>query len=218
MSKKPSFPVKTLDKFIELGVTGNIENVRVVTIHEILRVKDSPKGKKGDPLKCSIQLQDPTNTIWIDLWKPEADLPFKLNDVISINEVHSIWDEYHETWQIKSCSRSEVTIHDTGKIPHIPDEVYGEYDTSQHKKPIELGTYSKEKGVGTITVDMPQPPTPDRVVHPYFPGMTIFELRDYHMHEFNGAIRGHIENIIMRKEEAQQKRAFFDALLEAVKK
>ena len=35
---------------------------------------------------------------------------------------------------------------------------------------------------------------------PYFPAMTIFELRDYHLREQNGAIRGHIENIIMAKE------------------
>ena len=186
---KPTFPVKTLDKFIELGVTGNIERVKVVTIHQINRVKDSDKGKgkAGDPLKCSVQLQDPTNAIWIEFWKPEADLPFKINDVISINEVHSIWDDYHETWQIKSCSKSEVTIHDTEQIPHIVDTVMGPYDTSQHKKP-------------DIVIDMPKPPTPDRVVFPYFPGMTIFELRDYHANERQGAIRGHIENLISDRE------------------
>ena len=191
---KPSFPVKTLNKFIELGVTGNIENVTVITIREILRVKTTTKGNSGDPLKCTIQLQDSTGTISMEVWKPEAELPFKLNDVISINEVESDWNDWNETWQIITCSRSEVTIHDPVRIPHIPDVVLGAYDTSQHKQP-------------DIVIDMPKPPTPDRVVFPYFPGMTIFELRDYHMHEKVGAIRGHIENIIMMKE-----------LIEAIKK
>lgn len=70
---------------------------------------------------------------------------------------------------------------------------------------------------GYIIVDIPQPPTPDRVEFPYFPGMTIFELRDYHMHEQNGAIRGHIENIIIAMEASDQRLTIIK-LLEAVKK
>ena len=73
-----------------------------------------------------------------------------------------------------------------------------------------------EKVTGHTVIDMPLPPTPDRVEFPYFPGMTIFELRDYHKHEPNGAIRGHIENIIMRME-ASTERVRIIELLELFK-
>ena len=48
-------------------------------------------------------------------------------------------------------------------------------------------------------VTMPQPPTPDRIEFPFFPNMSVLELRDYHSKEPLGAIRGHIENLISDK-------------------
>jgi len=69
-------------------------------------------------------------------------------------------------------------------IPRIPDTIYGKLPPNKPAPEIK-----------TQTVIIPA--QPDH--RPYFPNMTIFELRDYHLRENNGAIRGHIENIIMAK-------------------
>ena len=67
------------------------------------------------------------------------------------------------------------------EIPRIPDTVYGKLPPN--------------KPAPEIVINIPAQPEQ----RPYFPAMTIFELRDYHLRENNGAIRGHIENIIMAK-------------------
>ena len=78
------------------------------------------------------------------------------------------------------------------KIPRIPDMIY-------------------DKKVKTQTVIIPAQPTDKR---PYFPNMSIFELRDYHLRENNGAIRGHIENIIMMKELTKRVHDLLNVIIE----
>ena len=197
---KPSFPDKPLSRFDDGGVTGNI-TATVIQIKELTRKKDTPKGKAGEPFRCNVQLQDNTAEIWMEVWKPEAELPFKLGDTIYINEVHSEYNEFFKSYQIKSCSRSEVKIIDpSAQRKAATTEFLGKMDEISTKTVPLTADYLNPKGElkkyeGTITVDIPAQPEH----RPYFPAMTIFELRDYHANEKRGEIRGHIENIIEMK-------------------
>ena len=99
----------------------------------------------------------------------------------------------------------------SNKIPRIPDMIYD-------KKGLDPNLPDRPSfPPKTQTVMMPSAPTPDRVEFPYFPDMSILELRDYHMHEPVGAIRGHIENIIMRKEDRIRREEVWKELLEGKK-
>ena len=207
MSKPITYPDKSLSRFKELGVTGNIK-AKVISMDEKFRTNDTAKGKAGSFYKTAIILKDNTGTIGFDRWIPISELPFKLNDLISINEVHSVHDDYNDTWQIKSCSKSEVTIHTDesefiAEAEKIADEhvvvAIGSPLTSKSIGTVELGTYSKEKGAGTITVDMPFNPKAIESEFEYYPEWDIPTLRKKHAKEPQGIIRGHIENLIEGK-------------------
>jgi len=209
MSKPITYPDKSLSRFKELGVTGNIK-AKVISMDEKFRTNDTAKGKAGSFYKTAIILKDNTGTIGFDRWIPISELPFKLNDLISINEVHSVHDDYNDTWQIKSCSKSEVTIH-TDESEFIAE---AEKIADEHVA-VAIASPLTSKSIGTVEVVMPPPvKNPE---WPFFPGMTIFELRAIHIKEPVGAIRGHIENIIMWREDKDQRNQIIK-LLEGMKK
>ncbi len=122
---KAKYPDKSLSKFKELGITGNIR-AKVISMTERFRKNDTLKGKSGSFYKTDITLQDESGTIGFDRWMTIAELPFKINDTITITEVHSAentWDGV-TTFYLKACSRSEVEIID--KIGEAIDEALEE--------------------------------------------------------------------------------------------
>lgn len=214
MSKpKPPMP-KALSRFTaEGGVTGDI-TATVIEIKEVTLKKASKLGKVGDPFRCNVQLQDNTAEIWMEVWVPEADLPFKLNDTISINEVHNEYNEYFKAYQLKTCSRSKVKIvNPSAQRKADTTEFLGKMDEITTNTPIEktfLTTPNPDPKTTSNTQTVIIPAQPEH--RPYFPAMTIFELRDYHLREREGAIRGHIENTIQRKTAEAQRDTIIDLL------
>ena len=169
------------------------------------KLTKSFKGQISNETEKAIQIDVMTTEEIFSTWVPKSALNMEeMNEnylsVTGIQTFHVVqWFLDMKKTEAKDKARKEA---DNTKATFLKTVVSGTIPVKTQT--VELGTYSKEKGVGTMTIDMPQPPTPDRVEHPYFPGMTIFELRDYHKHEREGAIRGHIENIIMMKELVDQ--------------
>ena len=188
MSKPMTYPDKPLAKFRELGVTGNIK-AKVISMSERFRTQDTAKGKEGTFYKTAIILKDSSGTISFDRWMHASDLPFKVNDIISITEVHSVEDTFNGTWQIKACSKSVCTVH--------TDEA--EFITEAEKIADTVNLPVKAVKSDTITVDMPFNPKAIESEFEYYPEWDIPTLRKKHTKEPQGVIRGHIENLIEGK-------------------
>jgi len=186
-----SKPIKPLAMFKQDGITGDVQAF-VAEIKELIRKKDTPQGKAGTPFRCNVKLSDNSAELYMEIWKPEADLPFKLNDTIFINDVHSEYNDYFKSWQIKTCSKSKAQVIDKSAQRKVTETEFLAKMDEVSTDPIKPKSFEEVK---TQTVMMPT--TPEH--RPYFPAMTIFELRDYHLNEKRGDIRGHIENIIMTK-------------------
>ena len=159
------------------------------------------KGQISKETEKAIEITVMDDSGIFSTWIPKSALNMKEMPVDCISVTGT--QEFHiHQWFLDLKAKEKKT--ETEFIKEA--EKQPEYETrTLSKDPIKPKSFEEVK---TQTVVIPAQPEH----RPYFPAMTIFELRDYHLREKEGAIRGHIENTIQRKTAEAQRDTIIDLL------